>query len=126
MAKILIVDDEPGIRGLLERLLEEQGHEVVSADTGWKGLELFCEAHPDLIVLDLNMPGIAGLTALGQIRRLNPDQEVIVLTGAGSPEHEEQVRALGVAAYLDKEHSLHRVGHSVREALDMTLSSKRL
>jgi CheY-like chemotaxis protein len=117
MARILIVDDEPGIRCLLERLLEEQGHEVLLAENGWSGLELFCRESPDVIVLDLKMPGIAGLTALQQIRRLNPGQAVIILTGAGTPENEEQVRALGVADYFEKEGSLHRIGESVRQIL---------
>ena len=117
MARILIVDDEPGIRCLLQRLLEAQGHELVLAENGWSGLELFCRETPDVIILDLKMPGIDGFTTLEQVRRLNPSQRVIILTGAGTLEIEQQVRALGVTDYLEKEDSLHRVGESVRQVL---------
>jgi CheY-like chemotaxis protein len=97
---------------------------VLLAESGWTGLELFCEQHPDVIVLDLKMPGIGGLTVLEQIRRLEPHQRVIVLTGAGTPEKEAQVRALGVVDYLEKESSLLRVGESVKHVLD-TDSTRR-
>jgi CheY-like chemotaxis protein len=67
-----------------------------------KGLEVFHRARPDVIVLDLKMPGMNGLTVLKQIRSLNPTQPVIVLTGAATPESEQQVRALGVTEMWKK------------------------
>ena len=124
MAKILIVDDEQGIRDLLGRLLDKDGYEALFAGSGGTALELFCEQHPDVIVLDLKMPGIGGPHGAGQIRRLEPGQRVIVLTGAGTPENEAQVRALGVADYLEKDDSLYRVGESVKQALETAPSSR--
>lgn len=118
MAKVLVVDDEPGIRDLLERLLRKEGYEVLLAGSGGLALELFCALHPDVVVLDLKMPWIGGLTVLEEIRRLEPDQRVIVLTGAGTPEKEAKVRALGVADYLEKDESLYRVVESVKQVLD--------
>jgi two-component system response regulator (stage 0 sporulation protein F) len=82
MAKILVIDDEPGIRDLLDTLLSRKGYDVVLADNGQKGLEVLRRARPDVVVLDLKMPGMDGLTVLQQVRGLNPTQPVIILTGA--------------------------------------------
>lgn len=117
MAKVLVVDDEEGIRSLLDTLLRRRGYAVVLADGGRKGLELFRRERPDVIVLDLKMPEMDGVTVLQQIRSLNPDQPVIILTGAGTPEREQQVRALGVTEFVKKEFSLHRLGDALKRIL---------
>jgi CheY-like chemotaxis protein len=117
MAKILVIDDEPGIRDLLDTLLRRKGYDVVVAESGQKGLDLFRQEHPDIIVLDLKMPEMDGLTVLRQIRGLDPRIPVIILTGAGTPETEQQVRAMGVTEYVEKEFSLHLLGDSLRRLL---------
>jgi DNA-binding response OmpR family regulator len=116
MAKILVIDDEPGIRDLLDTLLSRKGYDVILADSGQKGLEVFHRARPDAIVLDLKMPGMDGLSVLQQVRRLNPTQSVIILTGAGL-EAEQQVRALGVTEFIEKAFSLHQLGDSLKRLL---------
>jgi CheY-like chemotaxis protein len=123
MAKILVIDDEPGIRDLLDTLLSEKGHDVILADTGEKGLEVFRRARPDVVVLDLKMPGMDGLTVLQQVRRDNPKQPVIILTGAGTPESEEQVRKLGVTEYVEKQFSLHLLGEALTRLLSTPVSA---
>ena len=120
MAKILVIDDEQGIRDLLETLLRRKGYDVVLAANGQKGLEVFRRERPDVVVLDLNMPGMDGLTVLQEIRNLNPSQPVIILTGVGTAEEEQQVRALGVTEYVEKEFSLHRLGDSLKRLLIYT------
>jgi len=122
MATILVIDDEPGIRDLLDTLLSRKGYDVVLADSGQNGLEVFRRARPDVIVLDLKMPGMNGVTVLQQIRSLNPTQPVIVLTGAATPESEQQVRALGVTEYVEKEFSLHLLGDALKRVLFQNLS----
>ena len=117
MAKLLVIDDEQGIRSLLDTLLSQKCYAVVVADGGRKGLELLRRERPDVVVLDLKMPGMDGLTVLQQIRSLNPDQPVIMLTGAGTPEREQQARALGVTEFVQKEFSLHRLGDSLKRLL---------
>src|SRR3977135_4319780 len=107
MAKLLVIDDEPGIRDLLDTLLNRKGYDVILADSGQKGLEVFRRARPDVVGLDLKMAGMDGLSVLQQIRYLNPTQPVIILTGAGTPESEQQVRELGVTEYVEKQFSLH-------------------
>jgi CheY-like chemotaxis protein len=90
---------------------------VVLADGGRKGLELIRRERPDVVVLDLKMPEMDGVTVLQQIRRLNSDQPVIILTGAATPETEQQVRALGVTEFVEKEFSLHHLGDALKRLL---------
>jgi len=117
MAKVLVIDDEPGIRDLLDTLLRRKGYDVIVAESGQKGLECFRRARPDVIVLDLKMPEMDGLTVLRQIRSLDPIIPVIILTGAGTAETEQRVRAMGVTEYVEKEFSLHLLGDALKRLL---------
>lgn len=117
MSKILVIDDEQGIRHLLDTLLRRKGYEMVLAENGRKGLELFRRERPDVVVLDLKMPEMDGVTVLQQIRSVDLNQPVIILTGAGTPEREQQVRALGVSEFVEKEFSLHRLGDALKRLL---------
>ena len=118
MSKILVIDDEQGIRNLLDTLLSRKGYEVILASNGQKGLELCRRERPDVVVLDLKMPEMNGLTVLQQVRQLNPVQPVVILTGAGTAEAEQQVRALGVTEFVEKEFSMHRLGDSLKRLLN--------
>ena len=117
MAKILVIDDDQGIRRLLDTLLRRKGYDVVLAENGRKGLELFRREHPDVIVLDLKMPEMDGLTVLQQIRSVDLKQPVIIFTGAGTPETEQQIRALGVTEIVEKDVSLDRLEDSLQRLL---------
>jgi DNA-binding response OmpR family regulator len=117
MAKVLVIDDEQGIRALLDTLLRRKGYDVIVAESGQKGLECFRRERPDVLVLDLKMPGMDGLTVLRQIRSLDPIMPVIILTGAGTVETEQRVRALGVTEYVEKEFSLHLLGDALKRLL---------
>ncbi len=117
MKKILVIDDEPGIRGLLATILERKGYAVLLAESGRKGLDLFRRERPDLIVLDLKMPDIDGITVLKDIHAVAVDTPVVILTGAGNEEMEKQARELGAAEFIEKEFSLHRLGESLRRLL---------
>jgi DNA-binding NtrC family response regulator len=117
MSKILVIDDEESIRSLLDTLLSRKGYDVVLASSGRKGLELFHRERPDVVVLDLKMPEMDGLMVLKELRRIDSSQPVIVLTGAGTPEVEQQVSALGVTEFIEKEFSLHRLGDALKRLL---------
>ena len=106
MAKVLVIDDDRGIRHLLNVFFRGKGHDVVLAENGQRGLELFRQEHPDVIVLDLKMPDMDGLTVLHHVRSLNLDQPVIMFTGAWTAKTEEQIRLLGVTEIVKKESSL--------------------
>lgn len=117
MAKVLVIDDEPNVRTLLDMLLRPKGYEVMLADNGWTGLKLYRQEHPDIIFLDLKMPTLDGVTVLKKIRSVDPKQPVIVLTGDTSLETEQQVRALGVSEFIIKGSSLHAVEDTVKRLL---------
>jgi two-component system, NtrC family, response regulator AtoC len=117
MAKVLVIDDERSIRHLLDTLFRRKGHDVVLAENGQRGLELFRQEQPDVIVLDLNMPVMDGLTVLRDIRGLNLDQPVIIFSGSWTPEREQQMRALGVTELVHKELSLDRLEEALRRLL---------
>jgi DNA-binding response OmpR family regulator len=94
-AKILVVDDEPNIREVAGLYLRRDGHAVVSAADGDEALRLYQQTHPDLVVLDLMLPGMSGLEVC---RRLQADRRVplIMLTAKG--EEEDRIVGLGVGA----------------------------
>jgi len=117
MAKVLIIDDEPNVRTLLDMLLRPMGYDVMLADNGWTGLQLYRQEHPDVILLDLNMPKLDGLAVLKQIRSVDSKQPVIVLTGDTSPDREQEVRALGVSEFIIKGSSLQFLEDTLKRLL---------
>ncbi len=119
MPRILVIDDEPGIRGLLAAILERKGYQVLLAENGRKGLALFRRERPDVVVLDLKMPEMDGRTVLKALHTLHPGLPVVILTGIGTEETEQQVRALGAAACIGKEFSLHRLGDTLKHLLPL-------
>lgn len=81
MSRILIIDDEPAFREMVRNFLEAEGHEVLDAESGEAGLQLFRSHAPDLIVTDIFMPGIGGLETIVKIREENPDVRIIAVSG---------------------------------------------
>jgi len=103
MAKILVIDHEPRIRHLLDALLNLNGYDVLLAESGQKGMEVYRLERPDAVVLDLNTPEMDGIAVLQQVRSLNRDQPVIICTGGGNVEMEKRARALGANEIIEKE-----------------------
>lgn len=102
MTKVLVIEDERNMRMFLDILLREEGYDVLLADNGWTGLERYRRDHPDVILLDLNMPMLDGIAVLKEIRMVDLKQPVIIMTGDTNPETERQVRALGVSEFIIK------------------------
>jgi CheY-like chemotaxis protein len=117
LGKILVIHHEPVVQDLLDTLLSQKGYDVVLADGGRKGLELFHRERPDVIVLDVNMPEMDGIAVLQLVRSLNPNHPVSILTGAVTPETEQQVRALCVIEIVNKEFPLELLGDALRRIL---------
>ena len=80
---LMVVDDEAGIRTVLSILLADMGHHVCCAETGEQALEILAEAHPSIVLTDIKMPGMDGVSLLQEIKRSHPDIEVIMMTGHG-------------------------------------------
>ena len=119
MAKVLVIDDEPNIRTLLTLLLRHRGYEVILAETGWKGLQRYRQDRPDVILLDLNMPEMDGVAVLKQIRSVDLNQPVIILTGDCAPETESEVRALGVSEFILKGSSFDPLWGTLKHLLEI-------
>jgi DNA-binding response OmpR family regulator len=95
--RILLVDDEQHIVDVVVYILEENSFEVITALDGDAGLRKFKDARPDLVVLDLNLPGMAGLDLFREMRRLRPEAPVVMLTSRA----EEIDRVLGLELGAD-------------------------
>jgi len=117
MARILVVDDEPMMLDLLHVTLTRKGHAVLKADGGRSAIQRFRQDHPDLTILDLNLPDITGIDVLREIRSVEPHTPVIILTGAGREDLENQARELGVTDFLRKGFSLHELGAALNRVL---------
>jgi CheY-like chemotaxis protein len=117
MAKILVIDDDARDRNLLAAVLEERGYEVILAESGGTGLMLCHRQYPDAVVLDLRMPGIDGHSVLRQMRTLYPSLPVVVFSGTGSEEVEEDVLNHGATAFIQKAFSLEHLGLALQEVL---------
>ena len=81
MARIEVIDDDQAIRTTIKLLLEREGHDVVLAEDGAKGLEQFRTGQFDLLIVDLFMPGMDGLETIRSIHRMQPDIPIIVISG---------------------------------------------
>jgi DNA-binding response OmpR family regulator len=99
---ILVVDDDTAWLADLETWLAHEGFHVVGISRGEWVLEAVDFHEPDVVVVDLQLPGIDGLEILRQLRRRWPSLPVIVMTAFGGAEVEERVRRLGAAGYFDK------------------------
>src|SRR5687767_15309286 len=84
MAKVLVVDDEESIIWIFRKLVESLGHACLSAPTAEKGIEIARDEQPELIFMDVKLPGMDGLTALEEVRRVAPRSKTVVITAHGS------------------------------------------
>jgi DNA-binding NarL/FixJ family response regulator len=108
--RVLIVDDHPLTSEALSSLLTQNGFDVVGqAGDGGEAISRAAELHPDIVLLDLTMPGMDGLTALPRIREAAPDCEVVVLTASGTEENLLGAIRGGAAGYLLKSEPPERI-----------------
>ncbi|MDG1582947.1 two-component system response regulator RssB [Pseudomonas sp. GOM6] len=118
-AKLLIIDDDEVVRASLAAYLEDSGFQVLQAENGLQGLEVFERDQPDLVICDLRMPQVDGLELIRRINKLTSDMPVIVVSGAGVMSDAVEALRLGAADYLIKPlEDLAVLEHSVRRALD--------
>lgn len=101
MAKVLIVDDEPRVRELMRRQLEQSGHELYEAEDADAALQLMSHTPCDVIFCDIQMPGRDGLWLTAELRRIYPMSAVVLATGVSSVPPKISMQA-GVLAYLVK------------------------
>jgi len=114
--RVFVCDDAPTFRDLLRMALEQDAALTVvgEAEDGTE-LEAVAEARPDVVLLDLNMPGLGGLDALPRLRELAPAARVVVLSSFSAEEKAADALAAGADRYLDKRASFETIREVVRE-----------
>ncbi len=122
--KILVVDDEKFIIKSLKQHLEKEGCEVVTAESGEEGLEMYKSEAPDIVLLDLNMPGMGGIETLKAIRKLNSDAIVTIITAYGDIETAVSAIKMGAYDFVEKPFELNRISVLIKKAME-TVQLKR-
>lgn len=115
---VLVVDDEGGIRESLSGILEDEGYEVLTSSSGEEAIGVIKEQSPDLILLDIWLPGIDGIQTLEEIKTIKPELPVIMISGHGNIEIAVKSTRIGAYDFLEKPLSLERVLISVKRAIE--------
>ena len=120
MAKVLVVDDEPNIVLSLEFLMQQTGFEVTTAFDGESALILVNENPPDLVLLDISLPGISGFEVLEQLRNQAAFKRlpIVMLTAHGREVEREKGLALGADDYITKPFSTRQLVEKVQALLN--------
>jgi DNA-binding NtrC family response regulator len=113
-----MVDDEQLIRWSIEQNLKKQGYDVVTAENGEDALKLVHEEQPDLILLDIQMPGISGLEVLEKVKEIDEDIVVIMVTAQGALETAVNAMRLGAYDYINKPFNFDELAIVIRKALE--------
>jgi len=125
--KVLLVDDEEDfVKSLAERIkMRKLGSEV--ALNGEEALQIVSDQVPDVMVLDLKMPGIDGMEVLRRVKKAYPSVEVIILTGHGSDQDEKDARRLGAFDYLQKpvdiDHLVQYIKRAYKKKIERSLTA---
>lgn len=115
-----IVDDKPTIRNLLEEFFQQEGFTVYTADDGKKAIILVQEVSPHILLMDLRMPDMNGVEALQEIKKIRPEQLVIMMTAYGEEDIVEQAIKLGACDYISKPFDLYELAKVVDATLNQT------
>ena len=116
--KILIVDDEKKICDVFSRMMTREGYSVLKATSGRKALKIVEEHTPHIIFLDIKMPELDGMEVLKQIKRLNPDIVVVILTAYGGMKRVIEATRLGAFDYLTKPFNIDKIKIIIEKALE--------
>jgi two-component system nitrogen regulation response regulator NtrX len=115
---ILVVDDEPAIQSVMRGVLEDEGYRVTAVGSAADALRTFADELPDLVFLDIWMPGMDGLDALAEIKRVRPDATVVMISGHGTIETAVKATRLGAYDFIEKPLSLEKTLLTVTRALE--------
>ncbi|MFH1623685.1 MAG: sigma-54 dependent transcriptional regulator [Pseudomonadota bacterium] len=124
MKKILIVDDEPNVHYSFKKVFSG-GYTILSASSGEEAVDLISRDTPDLVIMDIRMPGMDGLTTLTKIKKIDPKLHVIVMTGYGTMETAVEAMKLGAYDYTLKPFDINWMETTISNALATTEMMKR-
>jgi len=118
MLKALVIDDEKPTLFMFNLFLEAFGYEVITAENANAGIELFKKERPSIVFTDIKMPGLDGLDTLKMLKSINPDAQVIVMTGHGDQDLMKQAMALEATAFLHKPIERAALEKALKKAVD--------
>ncbi|HZF04908.1 MAG TPA: response regulator [Patescibacteria group bacterium] len=117
LGRVLVVDDDPDTVDLLTTILSDVGYEVIAAFTGGDGLMMLEVESPDVILLDLQMPGLHGMDVLRRLRMARPEIPVIIVSGQGDAELARATLRRGAVDYIRKPMNPEHLVRAVAAAL---------
>ena len=120
MARVLVIDDDEEHRTLVRQILGKMGHEVEEATDGAQGLRLVGKRRPDLVLTDINMPGLDGHDVISALRVLHADMPVIAVSGGGAIAKDElllKAAKLGAVEVIMKPFEFRQLAGAVTRAL---------
>ena len=103
MNSVLVIDDDPVVCAVVEHVLEGEGYSVTSAADAQTGISRFTELNPDLVIVDILMPGKEGMATILELREANPDSRILAMTGGGNFAADDVLR---IAELLGADNSL--------------------
>ncbi|MCL5290123.1 MAG: response regulator [Eubacteriales bacterium] len=112
--KILVVDDQVGVRSLFEILIREEGDEAYIAQNGMEAVELACQVIPDLVFMDVKMPLMGGIEALERIKEVLPETDVVIMTSYGAEETLTRAMQKGALCFLAKPFDIGEIKEFIR------------
>ncbi len=119
MADILIVDDSKTSRKFLRNMLEEAGHKIVAeAVNGAEGVEKYRIYHPDIVTMDITMPVLDGIDAVGEIMKMDSAAKVIMVTAAGQRTNMVEALKRGAADFIQKPFESEIILNTIEKVLD--------
>ena len=118
MLKALIIDDEQPTLFMFNLFLDAYGYEVITAETATAGIELFKKERPSIVFTDIKMPGMDGLDALKMIKSIDPEVQVIVMTGHGDQNLMKQAMQLDATAFIHKPIDREALEQVLKKAVD--------
>lgn len=122
--KILIIDDQPGIRQLLSEILKEEGYSIYNAINGMEGISKIEEVKPDVILLDMKMPGMDGIEVLSELKQLNINTKVIMMTAYGELDPINEARHLGAYGYISKPFDVLELCQTIRNVVNESMNQQ--
>lgn len=122
--KILVIDDDTSLRRVLEYNLQEEGYDVQAASSGEEGLFLFTKNEPDLVITDMKMPGMDGLTVLKTIKERSPEKVVIIITAFGTVDVAVEAMKSGAFDYITKPFNRDELKLTVKKGVQFSVLSE--
>ncbi|WLR41695.1 response regulator [Bacillus carboniphilus] len=120
MRKILIVDDQYGIRILLNEVFHKEGYQTFQAASGYEALEIVEKHSPDLVLLDMKIPGMDGIEILKRLKVINNDILVIIMTAYGELDMIQEAKDLGAITHFAKPFDIDEIRNSVKEYIPLS------